>query len=96
MAVVLGPRIIPVRKFRSVILLLLRVRVRLRVLMFPQAGLCLSEIYMTSSGKVLHGDPDCTYLSIKTHEGRRRKSDLTLMKWFTVCSNYCNQRSKFD
>ena len=53
-----------------------------------------SEIYMTSSAKVLHGDPDCNYLFTKTLEGRVRKSDLSKMRWCSVCSEHCNPRSK--
>ena len=55
-----------------------------------------SEIYMTSSGKVLHGDPDCNYLFTKTHDGRVKKSDLSKMRWCSVCSEHCNPRSKSD
>jgi hypothetical protein len=55
-----------------------------------------SEIYMASSGKVLHGDPDCNYLFTKTLDGRVKKSDLSKMRWCSVCSEHCNPRSKSD
>ena len=55
-----------------------------------------SEIYMTSSGKALHGDPDCNYPFTKTLDGRVKKSDLSKMRWCSVCSEHCNPRSKSD
>ena len=55
-----------------------------------------SEIYMTSSGKALLGNPDCNYLFTKTLDGRVKKSDLSKMRWCSVCSEHCNPRSKSD
>ena len=55
-----------------------------------------SEIYMTSTGKVLHVNPVCNYLFTKTQKGKVRKPDLIPTRWCSVCRDSCNQRSKSD